>query len=343
MCGIFFMSKKFDPKALSKKFAYAREMERTSVILGENGSALNHDEYEDALVKLHTLKAHVQDDAYYTSVMSPVIVQPSLRSRGVDLSAEEIRGVLSSDPMKGSAPALKLMLDTPDLQCFRSGVTIRISEKTKPTGRKIEQAVKLDIGHGNHDRLEFEDVIKSSANGNPGFRWNRLEKEEQDVVRQALDVDDLEALNLKVWMFLFGSNWQTEYMPDGNTDILVKQKHDRYHIRDVFGWEAYVAKAEIEADQDFINHMLASGTVKPKDHMREVARTLDVVHQRQLEQFPQFLEAEERSIYQLRFQEIAENILPHIREQKKGMKKLSKEMGFRKFKSVSPDLYMPEI
>jgi len=334
---------KSEGKSLSKEFSYAREMERTSVILGANGSALDREEYDDALTKLHRVRAHVQDSPYYTSVMSPTIVQPSLRSRGVDLSAEEIRGVLRSDPMKGSAPSLKLMLDTPDLQCFRSGVTVRISEKTIPSGKKIEQAVKLDIGRGNHDRLEFENPIKNSASDNPAFRWDRLNKDEQDVVRGAMDVDNLDDLNLKVWMFLFGSNWQTEFMPDGNTDILIKQKHDRYHVRDVFGWEAYVAKVEKEADQDYINHMLASGNVKPKDHMKEVSRTLDEVQKKQLDAFPDILEAEVTSIYQNRFAEIANNILPEIQQKKKGMKKLSKEMGFRKFKSVSSGLYMPEI
>lgn len=337
------MASTIDAKSLSKKFAYAREMERTSVILGEKGSALNQSEYNDALGKLHRVRAHVQDSPYYTSVMSPAIVQPSLRSRGVDLSAAEIRGVLRSDPMKGSAPSLKLMLDTPDLLCFRSGVTIRISEKTIPSGKKIEQAVKLDIGKGNHDRLEFEHAIKNSASDNPAFRWNIMEEEEQEVIRAALDVDNLDDLNLKVWMFLFGSNWQTEYMPDGNTDILLKQKHDRYHIRDVFGWEAYIAKVEIEADQEYINYMLANGRVKPKDHMREVARALDEVHKKQLDSFPDILEAEVNSIYQQRFAEIANDILPQIQQKKKGMKKFAKEMGFRKFKSVSSKLYSPEI
>lgn len=328
-------SKKLDPNELSKIFAYARELERTSVIIGEKGSALNLEEYEAADEKLGLLRSHVLEESYYTSVMSPAIVQPTLRSRGVDLSAAEIRGVLNTDPMKGSAPTLKLILDTPDLLCHRSGVSVRLSEKTKPSGRKIEQAVKVDIGRGNHDRLEFEDVIKKSGDKNPGFDWGLLQAEERELVQDVLKVKTLDDLDLKVWMFLFGSNWQTEFMPDGNTDILIKQKHDRYHIRDIFGWEAYVAKAENEADQDYLTKMLASGTVKPKDHIKDIVRTLDDVQAHQIAQFPEFLEREKRSIYQQRFDHIAKHILPRM-DDKSFRKKLSKGMGSKKFKTIKP-------
>ncbi|MFP4314557.1 MAG: hypothetical protein ACLFR0_09585, partial [Alphaproteobacteria bacterium] len=249
-------AEKFNTKDLRKQFAYAREIERTSVITGKNGSALDLQEYNEAYKSLSVLRTHVLQSPFYTSVMAPSIVQPSLRSRGVDLSPEEIRSVLYSDPMKGSAPALKLILDTPDLHCHKAGVAVRISEKTKPSGKKIEQAVKIDIGFGNHDRLEFEDLVKKPNSENPPFSWDMLQNEEQSLLRDILEIENLNDLNLRVWMFLFGSNWQTEYMPEGNTDILIKQKHDRYHIRDIFGWEAYVAKAEIEADQDHLTKML---------------------------------------------------------------------------------------
>lgn len=326
-----------DSKKLRRDFSYARELERTSVVLGANGSALTKEEYEEADSKLADLRAHVLDNPFYTSVMSPMIVQPSLRSRGVDLSASEIRGVLSTDPMKGSAPSLKLMLDTPDLRFHRAGTSIRISEKTKPSGKKIEQAVKIDIGSGNKDRLEFEDVIKKPESNNPAFNWDLLKDPERKLVNDILETKDLDDLNLRVWMFLFGSNWQTEFMPDGNTDMLIKQKHDRYHIRDIFGWEAYVTKAEIEADQDHLTQMLSTRSVKPKDHLKDVQKTLDDIQQSQLDAFPDAFTEETRSIFQIRFDEIAREILPQIADAN-NMKRLSKAMGRKKFKTVDPEI-----
>ena len=137
--------------------------------------------------------------------------------------------------------------------------------------------------------------------------------------------------------FLYGSNWQTEYMPGGNSDILLKQKHDRYHIRDIFGWEAYVAKAEIEADQDYVQNMLGRAETNPIAYMARVNNALDTAQDKQLKRFPEALEREERSIYQKRFDEIAADILPQIRQQPNGLNSLASAMGTRVIKYVNKE------